>query len=64
MLVHVCMMRNDLCLLCDSGSRIDVVRTKIMAVSAQSQCAICSFDFAGCGLSDGAHVCLLHKLRY
>lgn len=39
-----------------SGSRVDVVRTKIMAVAAQSQCAVCSFDFSGCGHSDGDYV--------
>ena len=27
-----------------------------MAVAAQSQVAVASFDFSGCGLSDGDHV--------
>ena len=39
-----------------SGSRVDVVRTKIMAVAAHSQCSVCSFDFSGCGQSDGEYV--------
>ena len=42
----------------NSGSRVDVVRTKIMAVAAQAQCSVCSFDFSGCGLSDGEYISL------
>ena len=42
----------------NSGSRADVVRTKIMSVAAQAKCAVCGFDFAGCGLSEGNNISL------
>lgn len=40
----------------NSGSRVDVVKTRIMSVAATAKCTVCSFDFAGCGNSEGDHV--------
>lgn len=42
----------------NSGSRIDVVRTRVMSVAAQSKCNVCGFDFSGCGDSGGEYVSL------
>ena len=45
-----------MCLCHDSGSRVDVVRTRVMSVAALTKCSVCGFDFAGCGESGGEHV--------
>lgn len=37
----------------NSGSRVDVVRTRIMSIAANAKCTVCGFDFAGCGESEG-----------
>lgn len=38
----------------NSGSRIDVVKNaRIMSIAAHTRCNVCSFDFSGCGESDG-----------
>jgi alpha/beta superfamily hydrolase len=40
----------------NSGCRADVVKTRVMTIAAHSKCAVCGFDFIGCGESDGNHV--------
>mmetsp|Transcript_26312 Transcript_26312/g.49358 ORF Transcript_26312/g.49358 Transcript_26312/m.49358 type:complete len:634 (-) Transcript_26312:298-2199(-) len=42
----------------NSGSRVDVVKTRIMSIAATAKCTVCGFDFAGCGSSEGANVSL------
>mmetsp|Transcript_6084 Transcript_6084/g.9185 ORF Transcript_6084/g.9185 Transcript_6084/m.9185 type:complete len:753 (-) Transcript_6084:323-2581(-) len=42
----------------NSGSRVDVVRTRIMSIAANAKCTACGFDFAGCGESEGDCVSL------
>lgn len=42
----------------NSGSRADIVKTRIMSIAASAKCTICGFDFAGCGNSEGDHVTL------
>jgi hypothetical protein len=41
----------------NSGCRADVIKTRIMTIAAHSKCAVCGFDFIGCGESDGDNVC-------
>jgi hypothetical protein len=40
----------------NSGSRVDVVKTRIMSIAAAAKCTVCGFDFAGCGSSEGDNV--------
>lgn len=40
----------------NSGSRVDVVKTRIMSIAATAKCTVCGFDFAGCGSSEGDSV--------
>jgi pimeloyl-ACP methyl ester carboxylesterase len=42
----------------NSGSRVDVVKTRIMSIAATAKCTVCGFDFSGCGSSDGDDVSL------
>lgn len=42
----------------NSGSRVDVVRTRIMSIAANAKCTVCGFDFSGCGESEGDCVSL------
>lgn len=55
---------NETCILYlhpNSGSRVDVVKNaRIMSIAAHTKCNVCSFDFAGCGESDGDCVSFIH----
>lgn len=38
---------------------MDVIKTRIMTIAANSKCAVCGFDFSGCGESQGDNVITL-----
>ncbi len=51
-----------------SGCRADVVRTKVMTISANLKVSVCGFDFGGCGQSEGHYVrlpeCIISNIFY